>query len=134
MVLGFVHEQTRPDRDRFIDLNEDNIKPGYEKDFEKREHGDDVIFSEGSVNAMNTPYDMGSLMHYGPKQAAKSDEPVFSFRHPENEEDYDLWPGSSPDEPLSLIDQVDIVKNLPFFFPLHTKHLNSGQFLSAPDL
>ena len=109
-ILGFVHEQTRPDRDRFIDLKEENIKPGYEKDFERRPHGDDAYFPRGNeVNAMNTPYDMGSLMHHGPYQAAKNgDEPVFTFRYSENEEDenYELWPDASPHEPLSLIDQV----------------------------
>ena len=116
-TLGFVHEQTRPDRDRFIDLKEENIKPGYEGDFSKRPHGDDAYFPEGSVNAMNTPYDMGSLMHYGPYQAAKTGGgPVFTFRYNENEEDedYDLWPDANPDEPLSLIDQVKNTHICPF--------------------
>ena len=109
-VLGFVHEQTRPDRDRFIDLNEENIKPGYEGDFAKRPHGDDVYFPQGTeVNAMNTPYDTGSLMHYGQYQAAKNvKEPVFTYLHPENDED-EVWPGATQDDPLSLIDQVNII-------------------------
>ena len=109
-TLGFIHEQTRPDRDRFINLNPKNIKKGYAADFAKIPHGDNAYFPKGTeVNAMNTPYDMGSLMHYGPYQAAKSDkEPVFTFlfnEHKEDEND-EVWPGSSIEDPLSLIDQV----------------------------
>ena len=69
-TLGFVHEHTRPDRDDFISVNTDNIVPGAEKNFVKRPSGNSVFFEKGSVNSMNTPYDVLSLLHYGPKVIA----------------------------------------------------------------
>ena len=66
-TLGFVHEHTRPDRDNFISVNTDNIEPGKEKNFEKRPHGTSDFFEKGSVNTRNTPYDVLSLLHYGPR-------------------------------------------------------------------
>merc|ERR1719264_482921 len=68
-TLGFIHEQTRPDRDRFIELNPKNIKKGAAGDFAKRPHGDNAYFPKGTeVNAMNTPYDMGCVhgIYFGP--------------------------------------------------------------------
>ena len=66
-TLGFVHEHTRPDRDDFISINMDNIKPGEEKNFEKRPEGTSDFFEKGSVDSKNTPYDVLSLLHYGPQ-------------------------------------------------------------------
>ena len=66
-TLGFVPEHTRPDRDDFISINYDNIEPGEEKNFEKRPHGTSGFFEKGSVNTRNTPYDVLSLLHYGPR-------------------------------------------------------------------
>ena len=66
-TLGFVHEHTRPDRDDFISINYDNIEPGEEKNFEKRPHGTSDFFEKGSVDTKNTPYDVLSLLHYGPQ-------------------------------------------------------------------
>ena len=66
-TLGFVHEHTRPDRDDFISINFDNIEPGEEKNFEKRPHGTSDFFEKGSVDTKNTPYDVLSLLHYGPQ-------------------------------------------------------------------
>ena len=66
-TLGFVHEHTRPDRDDFISINYDNIEPGEEKNFEKRPHGTSDFFEKGSVDSKNTPYDVLSLLHYGPQ-------------------------------------------------------------------
>ena len=66
-TLGFVHEHTRPDRDDFISVNTDNIEPGKEKNFEKRLEGTSDLFEKGSVDSRNTPYDVLSLLHYGPQ-------------------------------------------------------------------
>ena len=66
-TLGFVHEHTRPDRDDFISVNMDNIEPGKEKNFEKRPEGTRDFFEKGSVDSRNTPYDVLSLLHYGPQ-------------------------------------------------------------------
>ena len=62
-----MHEHTRPDRDDFISVNFDNIEPGEEKNFEKRPHGTSDFFEKGSVDSKNTPYDVLSLLHYGPQ-------------------------------------------------------------------
>ena len=66
-TLGFVHEHTRPDRDDFISVNMDNIEAGKEKNFEKRLEGTSDLFEKGSVDSRNTPYDVLSLLHYGPQ-------------------------------------------------------------------
>ena len=66
-TLGFVHEHTRPDRDDFISVNTDNIEAGKEKNFEKRLEGTSDLYKKGSVDSRNTPYDVLSLLHYGPQ-------------------------------------------------------------------
>ena len=52
-ALGFWHEQSRVDRDKFLSINWTNIKTGYENNFAKR-------------TKSNTPvaYDYASIMHY----------------------------------------------------------------------
>ena len=79
-ALGFVHEHTRPDRDNFISINFDNIEPGEEKNFEKRPHGTSDFFEKGSVNTRNTPYDVLSLLHYGPQVSLISSGEYFWFK------------------------------------------------------
>ncbi|GFQ66932.1 zinc metalloproteinase nas-13 [Trichonephila clavata] len=55
-VLGFVHEQNRPDRDEFIRVVWDNIQEGAKKNFQK--------FSPDVVTTLGSEYDYNSLMHY----------------------------------------------------------------------
>ncbi len=54
-ALGLYHEHTRPDRDSFVTINWSNIDPNRSQNF-------DVVNSNSQVN---TPYDYGSIMHYG---------------------------------------------------------------------
>jgi len=56
-AFGFHHEQKRTDRDDWVIINWENIQPGYENNFLKL--GEDVI------TLLGTPYDYGSVMHYG---------------------------------------------------------------------
>jgi hypothetical protein len=58
-TLGFAHEQVRPDRDNFITVNTDNIKPGAITNYD--------IISNSQWEDMTSPYDIGSVMHYGSK-------------------------------------------------------------------
>ena len=102
-TLGFVHEHTRPDRDNFVEVNTENIKPGKEGNFEKRKQGYSDFFEKGSVNSENSPYDVLSLMHYGPRDFSKKEEDVITFLHGLPD---DTWPAPDPEDPLSVIDQV----------------------------
>ncbi|XP_006816822.1 protein SpAN-like [Saccoglossus kowalevskii] len=63
-AIGFFHEQSRPDRDNYVIINEDNIKDGYEINFKK--------YDTGTINTHQVPYDVGSLMHYGAKFFSKN--------------------------------------------------------------
>jgi hypothetical protein len=53
-TLGFWHEQSRPDRDTYIEVIEENIEPGFEHNFQ-------IEIESGIVGG----YDFESLMHYG---------------------------------------------------------------------
>ncbi|MEN1783496.1 MAG: M12 family metallopeptidase [Bacteroidota bacterium] len=63
-ALGFYHEQSRDDRDRYVTVNTANIIPGKGHNFEKYNQGIwHYFFPEGqNIGA----YDYGSIMHYGP--------------------------------------------------------------------
>jgi len=54
--LGFHHEQSRPDRDQYVEILYKNIKSGMGRNFVKQ--------SPESTNSMGTPYDYQSMMHY----------------------------------------------------------------------
>uniref|UniRef100_A0A671NAZ9 Metalloendopeptidase n=1 Tax=Sinocyclocheilus anshuiensis TaxID=1608454 RepID=A0A671NAZ9_9TELE len=53
-ALGFYHEQTRSDRDEYVKINWENMSPDMAYNFQKQ-----------NTNNQNTPYDYGSIMHYG---------------------------------------------------------------------
>uniref|UniRef100_A0A8C2ZE95 Metalloendopeptidase n=1 Tax=Cyclopterus lumpus TaxID=8103 RepID=A0A8C2ZE95_CYCLU len=54
-ALGLHHEHTREDRDQHVTVQWESIKPGKKGNF-KVQHGD----------TQNLPYDVDSIMHYGP--------------------------------------------------------------------
>ncbi|XP_036039181.1 astacin-like metalloendopeptidase [Onychomys torridus] len=53
-VLGFWHEHSRADRDRYIHVNWNEILPGFE-----------INFIKSRSSNMLAPYDYSSVMHYG---------------------------------------------------------------------
>ncbi|RXM33299.1 High choriolytic enzyme 1 [Acipenser ruthenus] len=53
-ALGFNHEQTRSDRDGHVNILYENIQRGMEYNFNRV-----------NTNNLGTPYDYGSVMHYG---------------------------------------------------------------------
>ena len=55
-IVGFLHEQARPDRDRYIRIHFHNILPGKKENFEKM----DAL----NVDSRGVAYDYGSIMHY----------------------------------------------------------------------
>uniref|UniRef100_A0A667YCP9 Meprin A subunit n=1 Tax=Myripristis murdjan TaxID=586833 RepID=A0A667YCP9_9TELE len=57
-ALGFYHEQSRSDRDDYVNIWWDQITEGQQHNFNKYE--DDFITD------LNTPYDYESIMHYRP--------------------------------------------------------------------
>ena len=55
-VVGFWHEQSRPDRDEYINVLTDNIANSRLSQFEK--------LSEEEINSLGVGYDYNSIMHY----------------------------------------------------------------------
>ncbi|XP_040014070.1 astacin-like metalloendopeptidase [Xiphias gladius] len=55
-ALGFHHEHTRADRERYITILTHNIMAGMERNFKKQEG-----------KTFDLPYDIASIMHYGRK-------------------------------------------------------------------
>jgi hypothetical protein len=55
-ALGFMHEQSRPDRDDYVKVYLENVKKGTESNFGKE--------NANAVQDLGTPYDYNSLMHY----------------------------------------------------------------------
>lgn len=56
--LGFFHEHTRIDRDGYITINYQNIISSA--------YGNFVKNNNATTSTQNLPYDVGSIMHYGP--------------------------------------------------------------------
>ncbi|XP_066170778.1 meprin A subunit alpha [Sylvia atricapilla] len=57
-ALGFYHEQSRMDRDDYVNIWWDEIIEGREHNFAK--------YDDTYITDLNTPYDYESLMHYQP--------------------------------------------------------------------
>jgi len=56
-ALGFYHEQSRPDRDQYVEILINNVRAGYENNFNK--------YKTDRIDSMGSPYDYRSMMHYG---------------------------------------------------------------------
>ncbi|KAI5632352.1 astacin (Peptidase family m12A) domain-containing protein [Phthorimaea operculella] len=69
-ILGFAHEHNRPDRDGYVSIMWDNIKPGYKKYFEMRSQ--DVL--------LRLPYDYASVLHYPPRAFSKNGQITVSAK------------------------------------------------------
>ena len=63
-ALGVEHTQERTDRDRYVKINEENIKEELKFNFLK--------LSEAEVSEFGLPYDFHSVMHYGPYAFSKN--------------------------------------------------------------
>ena len=68
--LGFWHEQSRADRDRYVKINTQNIIRGMEYNFLK--------YSLNKINHLQATYDTCSVMHYGPYAFSRNRRPTIS--------------------------------------------------------
>uniref|UniRef100_A0A8C5MAB5 Meprin A subunit n=1 Tax=Leptobrachium leishanense TaxID=445787 RepID=A0A8C5MAB5_9ANUR len=57
-ALGFYHEQSRSDRDDYVEIWWDEITEGMAHNFN--------TYDDSFITDLNTPYDYESVMHYGP--------------------------------------------------------------------
>ncbi|KAK1161799.1 high choriolytic enzyme 1-like [Acipenser oxyrinchus oxyrinchus] len=64
-ALGFNHEQTRSDRDGYVNILYENIQRGMEYNFNRV-----------NTNNLGTPYDYGSVMHYGRNAFSSNGRPT----------------------------------------------------------
>jgi tolkin protein len=55
-VIGFWHEHTRPDRDKFVDIFHANIDDGQDYNFDKAKPDE--------IHSLGETYDYFSIMHY----------------------------------------------------------------------
>jgi len=65
-ALGKVHEQSRPDRDNYVEIISANIEPGMEHNFDIQQR----------VDPAGTTYDLQSIMHYEPTAFSKNGRPT----------------------------------------------------------
>ncbi|VUD62436.1 Flavastacin [Thalassocella blandensis] len=65
-ALGFLHEQSRADRDNFVRINYNNIQDGRAGQFNKK----------GPITTSVGSYDYHSVMHYGHKAFSKNGKPT----------------------------------------------------------
>ena len=53
-AIGFYHEQSRPDRDKYVTIHYQNIEAGREPNFNKKT----------DIDSLGVTYDFNSVMHY----------------------------------------------------------------------
>uniref|UniRef100_A0A182VPR5 Metalloendopeptidase n=1 Tax=Anopheles minimus TaxID=112268 RepID=A0A182VPR5_9DIPT len=71
-ALGFLHEQNREDRDGWVKILYENIKPGTKNNFEKAK--------TGSTNNFGVAYDYGSIMHYSANAFSTNKKPTIEAK------------------------------------------------------
>lgn len=67
-ALGFWHEQSRYDRDDYVEIKWENIAEGHEFNF--------VKYSEDEIKTLGAAYDYSSVMHYGPYDFSSNGQPT----------------------------------------------------------
>jgi hypothetical protein len=69
-TLGYIHTQSRVDRNSYVTINTGNIEQEYAANF--------FIWSFGTLRFLDVdlPYDFGSLMHYNSYAFSKNDLPT----------------------------------------------------------
>lgn len=67
-AVGFVHEQNRYERDSYVKVLSENVKPGMMANFKKG--------SSSSHSAFGVEYDYASVMHYSPTSFTRNGQPT----------------------------------------------------------
>jgi len=105
-ALGFFHEQSRPDRDSYVNINLQNVKTGKEHNFNKKKTAD--------VTTLGHKYDYVSVMHYSKTAFSKNGRATVTAKGNANKV---LGGGVSNTEGMSVIDaaQLNVLycKNIP---------------------
>ncbi|CAH3109770.1 unnamed protein product [Pocillopora meandrina] len=74
-AVGFWHEQSRPDRNQYVEVLWENIVEGEAHNFNK--------YDRGKIDTLQVPYDYDSIMHYGTNGFSKNGKPTLrSIRDP----------------------------------------------------
>ncbi|KAK6106383.1 Astacin (Peptidase M12A) family protein [Brugia pahangi] len=63
-VIGFFHEQNRADRDLYVDILWENVKPALSEQFDK--------YSATIIDDLGSPYDYDSVTHYSANAFSKN--------------------------------------------------------------
>ncbi|XP_015241270.1 PREDICTED: meprin A subunit beta-like [Cyprinodon variegatus] len=74
-ALGFWHEQSRADRDDYVDIIWDQIESGKEHNFN--------TYDDSVSSALGVPYDYGSVMHYSKTSFNIDSEPTIVTKIPQ---------------------------------------------------
>ena len=69
-AVGFHHEQSRSDRDEYVTIIKENIKPGMEHNFQS--------YSQEEITHLGAKYDYCSVMHYPEQAFRKVKKIIFS--------------------------------------------------------
>ncbi|KAJ7365624.1 hypothetical protein OS493_002332 [Desmophyllum pertusum] len=93
-TLGFFHEQSRGDRDKYVKINWENILEGFSDQFDK--------FSWKTIDDLGVSYDYQSIMHYDRMAFTKNGKPTIVAIGNEN------MKFRNPDFKLSTRDAVKI--------------------------
>ena len=122
-AIGLWHEQSRPDRDRYINIHQENIKPSKQRQFDLRRSSD----------YHGEPYNFGSIMHYGRSAFTKNGLDTISVK---DNLAYALQgkPRYGQRYKLSVIDVKQINKHYGCYVPdtspgaLHVRIVQAGPF------
>ena len=72
VLYGFWHEHVRPDRDDYVEVVYENVRPGLNRYFEK--------LPMKEIDSLDVPYDFGSIMHIKLKDYSKNGKPTLTLK------------------------------------------------------
>ncbi|XP_078368704.1 uncharacterized protein LOC144652532 isoform X2 [Oculina patagonica] len=109
-LLGFGHEQNRPDRDQYVDILWQNVDSANHRIFKKQSHW--------AFHSFGIPYDYKSLMHYGRYHFSKNGKPTIVSRDPKIKWFGSLKPSESDIKQMNLMYSCPEIPVFPDHFSL----------------